>query len=129
MEIIGSAINWLKNWIKTYYQRPKIIPPCYNFISRRQSKTINFFSKWFEKSVYWNEFKSKSENKNSANEYRYSLESNFVEVNTLFISVCWNRRYYLPKGKMKNYKIIINGKSFYDQAIDPDIKQFEEIRK
>ena len=30
---------------------------------------------------------------------------------------------------MKNYKIIINGKNFYEQAIDPDIKQYEEIRK
>ena len=68
-----------------------------------------FLSKWFEKSVYWNEFKSKSENKNSTNEYRYSLESNFVEVNKLFISVCSNqddnakrfkiRRYYYQKAK------------------------------
>ena len=39
------------------------------------------------------------------------------------------RRYYLPKGIIKNYNVIINGKSFYDQAIDLDIKRYEEIRK
>ena len=29
----------------------------------------------------------------------------------------------------ENYNTIMNGKSFYDQAIDPDIKRNEEIRK
>ena len=38
-------------------------------------------------------------------------------------------RYYLPKGIIKNYNVIINGKNFYDQAIDSDIKRYEEIRK
>ena len=29
----------------------------------------------------------------------------------------------------QNYNVIINGKSFYDQAIHSDIKQYEEVRK
>ena len=39
------------------------------------------------------------------------------------------RRYYLPKGIVKNYNLIINGKNFYDQPIDSDIKRYKEIRK
>ena len=39
------------------------------------------------------------------------------------------KRCYLPKGIIKNYNMIINGKDFYDQAIDSDIKRYEEIRK
>ena len=39
------------------------------------------------------------------------------------------KRYYLPKGIIKNYNTIINGKNFYDQAIDPNIKWCEEITK
>ena len=38
------------------------------------------------------------------------------------------RRYYLPKGIIKNYNIIIYRKSFCYQAIDSDIKQCEKIR-
>ena len=38
------------------------------------------------------------------------------------------KRYYLPKGIIKNYNMIINGKSFYDQAIDSYIKRYGEIR-
>ena len=30
---------------------------------------------------------------------------------------------------MKNYNVIINGKNFYDQPIDSDIKRYEELRK
>ena len=38
------------------------------------------------------------------------------------------KRYYLPKGITKNHNVIIN-ENFYDQAINSDIKQYEEIRK
>ena len=38
------------------------------------------------------------------------------------------RRYYLPKGIIKNYYIIINGKNFYDQPIDSNIKPYKENR-
>ena len=38
-------------------------------------------------------------------------------------------KYYLPKGIINNYNVTINGKSFYDQPIDSDIKRYEEIRK
>ena len=39
------------------------------------------------------------------------------------------RRYYLPKGIIKNYSIFINGRSFYDQPSDSDMKRYKEIRK
>ena len=86
-----------------------------------------------------NEYKTKSDNKNTTNEYRYLLESNFVGVVGLFVSVYSSqddnakrfkiRRYYLPKGITKNYNIIINGKNVYDQAINSDIKRYEETIK
>ena len=39
------------------------------------------------------------------------------------------QKYYLPKGIIKNYNPIINGKNFYDKSTDSDIKRYEEIRK
>ena len=71
-------------------------------------------SKGFERSVYWNEYKTKRENKSTTNEYRHFFESNFVGVNRLFMLISLNRdndvnrwkaqRYYLPGGIIKNYK-------------------------
>ena len=39
------------------------------------------------------------------------------------------RRYYLPKGIIEYYNVIINGKNFYDWAIDSDLKHSKKIRK
>ena len=64
-----------------------IICSCYNFISKIQQKIIKFLSKAFERSVYWNEYKTKCDNKNTTNEFRYFLESYFVAVNRLLVLV------------------------------------------
>ena len=39
------------------------------------------------------------------------------------------RTYFLPRLKIKNYNIEIDGRNFYDQSINDLIKQYDEIRK
>ena len=41
-------------------------------------KLQKLLSKEFERWPYWNEFKAKCENKNTTNEYRYFVQSDFV---------------------------------------------------
>ena len=48
------------------------------------TKNHQLLFKGFERLVYWREYKTKSENKNATNEYRYFLESNFVGDNRVF---------------------------------------------
>ena len=38
-------------------------------------------------------------------------------------------RYFLPRIKIENYNIEIDGRNFYDQPINDLIKQYDEIRK
>ena len=45
----------------------------------------------FERSVYRNKDKTKSGNKNTANRYRYFLDSNFQGLSRLFVSICSNQ--------------------------------------
>ena len=59
-----------------------------NLSSKDDQKLSKLLSKRFERSVYWNQYKTKSENKDTTNEYRYLLESNFAGVNRLFVLVC-----------------------------------------
>ena len=102
---------------------------------RDNQKLSKLLSKGFERSAYWNEYKTKSENKNTTNEYRYFIKSNFVGViNRLFVLFYTNeannaKRFNLENLIYQNYNVIINGKNFYDQPIDSDIKQYEEIRQ
>ena len=39
------------------------------------------------------------------------------------------RKYFLPRIKIENYNIKIDGRNFYDQPINNSIKQYDEIRK
>ena len=84
---------------------------------------LSLLSKGFERSVYWNEYKMKDENKNTTNEYRYLFESNCVGANRLIFLIFSNRddnvkrfkaqRYYLAKSVIKNYIVMINAKNIF----------------
>ena len=39
------------------------------------------------------------------------------------------KKYFLPRVKIENYDIEIDGRNFYDQSINDLIKQYDEIRK
>ena len=104
--------------------------------AKDNQKLSKSLSKGSERSVYWTEYKIKSENKNTIGKYRCFLELNFVGVNRVFKLNYSNqgdntkrhktRRYYLPKG-IKNCNI--NKKNFCHQPIDYDVKGYKEIRK
>ena len=49
----------------------KLYVPVLTLSARNNQKLSQLLSKGFERSVYWNEYKPKSENKNITNEYRY----------------------------------------------------------
>ena len=65
----------------------KLYVPVITLSARGNKKLSKLLSKRFERSVYWNECKTKSENKNTTNEYRYYLESFFVRVNRLLVLI------------------------------------------
>ena len=69
--------------------------------ARDNQKLSKLLSKGFETSVYWNEYKTKSKNKNKTNEFRYFLKSNFVGVNRLFVLIYSNQDENAKKFKVK----------------------------
>ena len=45
------------------------------------------------------------------------------------VSVDSYKKYFLPRVKIENYNIEIDGRNFYDQPFNDSIKQYDEIRK
>ena len=39
------------------------------------------------------------------------------------------KKYCFPRGEIKSYNVLIDGKKFYDQPINDLIKQYAEVRK
>ena len=54
-------------------------------------KLSKLLGKRIEWSVYWDAYKTKSENKNTTNNERYFIEWNFVEINKLFVFIYPNQ--------------------------------------
>ena len=104
------------------------------------TKLSKLLSERFKRSIYWNWNKYKIIFKNYDNEcIRERLNASFQRVNRLFVlanAYCNNitnensyRKYFLPRLKIKNYNIEIDGRNFYDQPINDTIKQYNEIRR
>ena len=98
----------------------------------------------FKRSVYWNECKSKIETKeaDANNLTRFPLDASFQGVNRLFVVAFGNtnngankverdshRKYFLLRVNITNCNVLIDGRNFYDQPINDQIKKYNEIRK
>ena len=104
-------------------------------------------SEGFKRSIYWTKYKVIDNilveiTANNEEKYmRELLDSSYQGVKRLFvlaydntvgdnqISIDSFKKYFLPRVKMENYHIKIDGKNFYDQPIDDSVKQYDEIRK
>ena len=97
-------------------------------------------NKGFQRSIYWNEYKTKEINEDAdANVFKYiNLDPSFQGVNRLFV-MAYNRvdgqptrngqrKYYLPRISLNKY-VIIDGRNFYDNPIESDIEKYRELKK
>ena len=98
-------------------------------------------NKGFQRSIYWNEYKTKEINGNAdANVFKYiNLDPSFQGVNRSFV-MAYNKangqptrngqqKYYLPRIDLEKYNIIIDGRNFYDNPIKSDIEKYRELKK
>ena len=99
-------------------------------------------NKGFQRSIYWNEYKTKEQDENAnANNHKYiNLDPSFQRVNRLFVMAYsradnnqptenGQRKYYLPRIDLKEYNDIIDGRNFYDNPIESDIEKYRELKK
>ena len=102
-------------------------------------------SEGFKRPVYWNIYETRpakaiEEGKNLCE----LLNALFQGVKRLFVLFYFaaaganadkeagmkdNKKYFLPRGEIKNYNALTDGRNFYDQLINDLIKQYYEIRK
>ena len=98
-------------------------------------------NKGFQRSIYWNEYKTKEINENAdANVFKYiNLDPSFQGANRLFV-MAYNRvdgqptrngqqKYYLPRIDLEKYNVIIDRRNFYDNPIESDIEKYRELKK
>ena len=111
-------------------------------LSKEDNKdVIEQQNKGFQRSIYWNEYKTKEINENAdANVFTYiNLDPSFQGVNRLFV-MPYNRangqptrngqqKLYLPRIDLEKCNVIIDGRNFYDNPIESDIEKYRELKK
>ena len=123
---------------------PKLYVPIVTLSTKDNVNLTKQLNEGFKRPVYWNEYKSKRETKTTDknNVARFPLDDSFQGVNRLFVLAFNNtnnnankverdshRKYFLPRVNIINYNVLIDGRNFYDQPINYQIKKYDEIRK
>ena len=125
----------------------KLYLPIVTLKTEDNAKLSKLLSEGFKRPIYWNEYKvipNKIVEIAANNEEKYIrelLDSSYQGVKRLFVLAYNNtagnnqvsidsfKKYFLPRVKIENYNIKIDGRNFYDQPINDPIKQYDEIRK
>ena len=146
---VELSLSWNENCILTSWAGnstftitdSKLYIPVVTLSIEHNSKLTKLLSERFKRSVYWNKYKVISNKIYNANDYiRELLDASYQGVKKIFIlaydntgdnpvAVNSHRRCFLPRIKIENYNIEIDGKNFYDQPINDLIKQYDEVRK
>ena len=121
--------------------------PIVTLSAEDNAKLSNLLGDGFKRLVYWNKCKVilnkivEIADNNEEKYIRVLLDSSYQGVKRLFllaynntegnnqVSIDSFRKYFLPRVKIENYIIEIDGRNFYDQPINDVIKQYDKVRK
>ena len=119
----------------------KLYVPVVTLSKEDNKDSIEQQNKGFQRSIYWNEYKTKELTENAdANVFKYiNSDPSFQGVNRLFVMAHnrangqptrnGQRKYCLPRISLNKYNVIIDGRNFYDNPIESDIEKYRELKK
>ena len=138
--ILSSAVNSAK------FERTdaKLHVPIVVFSTKDIVKLTKQLSEGFQRSVYWISYQTKPPKVIEKEKYIYKLlNASFQGIRRLFVlayvvaagaandeaGIKDSKKDFIPRGQIKNYNLLIDGRNFYDQPINDLIKQYDEVRK
>ena len=130
MSSAGTAANFTMTDAKLY------VP----VVTLKTEDNVKLLGEGFKRSIYWKKIIVISNRTCDVNVYITELlDSSHQGVKRLFAfpymrgdnfttEVSYDK-YFLPRLKIDNYNIEIDGINFYDQPVNDSIKQYDELRK
>ena len=125
----------------------KLYVPIVTLSIEDNSKLTKLLNEGFKRPIYWNEYKvipNKTVELATVNDVKYIrelLDSSWQGVKRLFVFVYKNtagnnqvsvdsyKKCFLPRVKIDNYNIEIDGRNFYDQTVNDSIKQYKVMTR
>ena len=112
----------------------KLYVPVVTLSSGENNKLLDQLKSGFKRTIKWNKYMSQVSNQTKNNNLNYLIDPTFSNVNRLFALSFGNEddrtsfsKYYLPKVEIKDYNVIIDGKSFFEIPVKNKEETYEKI--
>ena len=112
----------------------KLYVPVVTLSTQDNAKLLQQLKSGIKRVVNWNKYLSKPELLAENPNLNHLVEPSFQGVNRLFVLAFENDTqktlhsgYYLPNVEIKNYNVMINGETFFDQPIKNDKVTYEKF--
>ena len=101
-------------------QGTKLYVPVVTLSTQDDNKLLEQLKTEFRGTIKWNKYRSKMTNQTKTNKLNYSIDPTFNKINRLFVlsfenekeRTCFSK-YYTPKVAIKDFNVLIDGKSFF----------------
>ena len=110
--------------------------PLVTLSTQDNSKSLPQLKHGFKRTITWNKYLAKPALLAQNANLNHLIEPSFQGINRLFILAfenddqrISNKIYYIPNVEIKDYKVMIDGKMFFDQPVRNDKVTYENIRK
>ena len=115
----------------------KLYVPVFTLSKENQIKLLEQLKSGFKRTIKWNKYRSQMTVQPQNNNLDYVIDSTFTNVNRLFALLFTtdnagdNRdsfsHYYLPNVEIKDFNVLIDGKSFFDLPVKNEEEAYKKI--
>ena len=157
-DCMTSSANAAANQVVSFMiTDTKLYVPIVTLSTKDNTNLTKHLNKGFKRTIYWNQYVSKPFPETPHKKTgitRFAFDAAFQGVNRLFVlafddtledeaadapaprnlaanQVIRNgyRKYFVPRVDSTSYNVLIDGRNFYDQSINDEIRKYDEIRK
>ena len=112
----------------------KLYVPVVTLSTENDKKLLEQLRTGFKRTIKWNKYRSEMTNQTKNNNLNYLIDPTFTKVNRLFVLSFENEndrtsfsKYYVPNVQIKDFNVLIDGKSFFDMPIKNGEETYEQI--
>ena len=127
-----AAVNNLTNAIFKITDT-KLYVPVATLWTKDDSTFLEQLKSGFKRTIKWNKYRSEMTNQTKTNHLNHLIDPAFTKVNRLFVLLFENEedrtsfsKYYVPKDEIKDFNVLIDGKSFFDVPVENKEEAYEK---
>ena len=112
----------------------KLYVPAVTLSAENDNKLFEQLKTGFKKTFTWSKYRSAMSNQTNNNSLNYLIDPTFTNVNILFVLSFENEndrtyfsKYYVPKVEIKDFNVLIDGKSFFEIPVKNKEEAYETI--